>query len=294
MFVRSRGAAARRASAGARGTFPIVACPNDRVAQQDRRPPLEKRHPTPSSRRTASEAVPALASLFYLGSVGLIAIGIVAVFFGTGFSLLGSSVRGKLVEPDARRTAESVGKLPSQSVGRPIAAMQPRDGDAAQGFAALAGPSGHPVASAYDGRSQPPQAGTSAPEIIRNIPAASRPGFEPRSGSANETSTPGLAQPAVSAAELRQLLEHGDALLRTGDVISARLFYERAANAGDGRAALRLGATFDPAFVGRGGGKAQADPDAARMWYGRALDLGSVEAKGQLNSLDLRQGNNRE
>jgi hypothetical protein len=28
------------------------------------------------------------------------------------------------------------------------------------------------------------------------------------------------------------------------------------------------------------------------LWYGRALDLGAVEAKNQLNSLDNREGNN--
>lgn len=78
-------------------------------------------------------------------------------------------------------------------------------------------------------------------------------------------------------------------LLHNGDVASARLFYER--GAGDGRAALRLGATFDPEFFGRLGlGKLQADPAEAQSWYSRARDLGAVEAKGQLNSLEARQG----
>ena len=39
-------------------------------------------------------------------------------------------------------------------------------------------------------------------------------------------------------------------------------------------AALRLAATFDPAFLGRLGGKVQADVGLAHMWYSRALDLG--------------------
>ena len=72
---------------------------------------------------------------------------------------------------------------------------------------------------------------------------------------------------------------------------SARLFYERAARAGDGRAALRLGATFDPAFLSRLGiAKGQADPAAARLWYGRALDLGVSDAKRQLNNLEAKPG----
>jgi TPR repeat protein len=91
---------------------------------------------------------------------------------------------------------------------------------------------------------------------------------------------------------LAELLDHGDALLRNGDVASARLFYERAAGAGDGRAALRLGATFDPEFLGRLGlGKLQANPAEARSWYSRARELGAADTKRQLNSLDTRQGN---
>jgi TPR repeat protein len=91
--------------------------------------------------------------------------------------------------------------------------------------------------------------------------------------------------------QLTELLDHGDARLRNGDVASARLFYERAAGAGDGRAALRLGATFDPEFLGRLGlSKLQANPAEARSWYSRARDLGAVDAKRQLYGLETRQG----
>lgn len=76
----------------------------------------------------------------------------------------------------------------------------------------------------------------------------------------------------------------------TGDVVSARLFYERAAAAGDGRAALRVGATFDPTFLGRTGlGKVQADPAEALSWYSRAVDLGVADAKRQLDKLPTTQ-----
>jgi hypothetical protein len=94
-----------------------------------------------------------------------------------------------------------------------------------------------------------------------------------------------------SSAEMAELLDHGDSLLRNGDVASARLFYERAAGAGDGRAALRLGATFDPEFLGRIGlGKLQANAAEAQSWYSRARDLDAVDAKRQLNSTETRQG----
>jgi hypothetical protein len=76
-----------------------------------------------------------------------------------------------------------------------------------------------------------------------------------------------------------------------GNVASARLFYERAANAGEARAALRVGATFDPAFLGpdalRG---VRSDPAEASYWYRRASDLGEPEAERRLKSLETKWG----
>ena len=101
---------------------------------------------------------------------------------------------------------------------------------------------------------------------------------------------PAAASPHPSTQEIAQFLARGDTLLYQGDVTSARLFYERAADAGDGQAALRLGATFDPAFRGwdvlRG---VSADPTKARLWYQRARDLGEAEANRRLKSLGETQ-----
>jgi TPR repeat protein len=91
--------------------------------------------------------------------------------------------------------------------------------------------------------------------------------------------------------EIAELVARGDAFLRTGDVASARLFYERAADAGDGRAALRVGATFDPAFLDRPAlHAARGDPAEARVWYHRARDLGEAEAERRLKSVGTKQG----
>jgi hypothetical protein len=89
-----------------------------------------------------------------------------------------------------------------------------------------------------------------------------------------------------SPAEIAALVARGDSFLGAGDIVSARLFYERAADAGDGPAALRLGATFDPAFIDRAGiHSIPADPEQAASWYRRARELG--DAAGNLqNSLD--------
>jgi TPR repeat protein len=65
------------------------------------------------------------------------------------------------------------------------------------------------------------------------------------------------------------------------------LFYERAADAGDSAAALRLGATFDPNFLGRAGVRGDpGDPARAESWYRRARDLGDAAAAERLNNLN--------
>ena len=102
-------------------------------------------------------------------------------------------------------------------------------------------------------------------------------------------STTALTAPRISsspttrplpAEEIANLLARGDALLSGGDLTSARLFYERAADAGDAGAALRIGETYDPSFLMRVGViGVQGDIAEARRWYRRAVDLGAPEAK---------------
>jgi hypothetical protein len=83
----------------------------------------------------------------------------------------------------------------------------------------------------------------------------------------------------------------GDARLQIGDVTSARLFYERAADAGDGRGAMRLGATFDPTFLQRAGLRnVRGDVAEAQFWYGRALDLDSARDTPQPDNIETKQG----
>jgi TPR repeat protein len=93
----------------------------------------------------------------------------------------------------------------------------------------------------------------------------------------------------LPALEIAALLARGDALLHKGDLAAARLFYERAADAGDGQAAIRLGETFDPVFLDhaqlRG---ARGDMGKALAWYRRARDLGAAEAEVLLQGLEAR------
>jgi hypothetical protein len=98
---------------------------------------------------------------------------------------------------------------------------------------------------------------------------------QPLSATAQPPST--TARP-LSTEEIRLLIRRADALVATADLGSARLFYERAAAAGDAQAAIKLGATYDPLFLSQAGLRfVRADPKAAAHWYARARDLGAVE-----------------
>jgi TPR repeat protein len=87
------------------------------------------------------------------------------------------------------------------------------------------------------------------------------------------------------------LLTRGDALFASGDLSRSRLFYERAANAGNGQAAITLGETFDPGFLERARlSGASGDRNTALSWYRRARELGATEAKPLLPKFGNREG----
>jgi hypothetical protein len=90
----------------------------------------------------------------------------------------------------------------------------------------------------------------------------------------------------LSPVEIAALLARGDAFLGTGDITSARLFYERAAEAESGLAALRLGKTFDPAYPVRAGLRFAANPAQALLWYRRARELGIGDAAQRIHALE--------
>jgi TPR repeat protein len=94
---------------------------------------------------------------------------------------------------------------------------------------------------------------------------------------------------AASAEMLVLLLQRGDALLALGDVSSARLLYERAAAAGDGRGATGAGKTYDPkVLLAIGARGIRADPLAAATWYRRAIELGDRSAAERLAQISQR------
>lgn len=134
-------------------------------------------------------------------------------------------------------------------------------------------------------REAPPATGAATIASTRSPPdVAGPPGAVEPAASALPTE-PESSVP--SAAEIATLLAHGDALFRSGDLAAARFFYQRAADAGDGQAAIRLGETFDPVFLEHTQlHGARGDLELALSWYRRARDLGATEAGLLLRSLE--------
>ena len=83
--------------------------------------------------------------------------------------------------------------------------------------------------------------------------------------------------------ELAALLKRAKSLLAIGDITSARLLLERAADAQEAEAALMLAGTYDPQVLGSQDMRSVTpDPATAKIWYQKAAQLGSADAKRRL------------
>jgi len=115
---------------------------------------------------------------------------------------------------------------------------------------------------------------------------ATRPSLEP--------TIPATAGPVLAPSPIRRLdddevamlEERGQQLMASGDVATARLMLQRAAEAGSPRASLDLGATYDPMVLGQRALRwIKADTAMARAWYEKARQFGSAEAAHRLELL---------
>ena len=185
----------------------------------------------------------------------------------------------------------------------------PADPTAAPALAETAPPA-NPTAAPALAETAPPADPTAAPASAETAPPAdptAAPASAETAPPADPTAAPALAETgrqAVPAAvtadkaraplplpaeQITALLTRGDAFVRTRDIASARLFYERAADAGNGRAALRMGESFDRAFLDSIGiYRIIGDRQVALSWYRRARDLGDTEAAQLLHKLESR------
>jgi hypothetical protein len=161
-------------------------------------------------------------------------------------------------------------------------------------------PSPSPARSANPSAFSPPATGP--------LPAPP-PSAPPPSGSASAEPVTAAPPPAnavvalaaperslAAAPEQREvvtpLLRRADDLLRRGDVLAARLFYERAASAGSGQGATGAGKTYDPNFLASIDARGmQGDVARAMEWYRQGSDvLGDKEAGERLKVLAGQTG----
>jgi hypothetical protein len=104
---------------------------------------------------------------------------------------------------------------------------------------------------------------------------------------------PGAQAPTASKAtrvldpeEIKLLMKQGEQFIAAGDVVTARIVFRRAAEAGDAGAAVALGVTYDPIVLAKLGVVGLgADVEKARIWYQKAESLGSAEATRRLATL---------
>jgi hypothetical protein len=110
--------------------------------------------------------------------------------------------------------------------------------------------------------------------------------------STDEEDTPSRANSAVRALEPEEidvLLEQGERFIAAGDIVTARLIFERAAKAENATAALALAAAYDPIVLTKLGVLGiDMDVEKARLWYRKAESLGSAQAVQQLRALAER------
>ena len=128
---------------------------------------------------------------------------------------------------------------------------------------------------------------TALSRSTRSRSASSRPRCAtnpPHSGSTAGAS-PG-ATLAIPIDDGRRLCAEGLVAFAKGDIATARAFFVSAAEAGDARALVALGDTFDPATLTRLGVVGlKGDEAKARDYYARALAAGATGARERLAAL---------
>jgi Peptidase C39 family len=177
----------------------------------------------------------------------------------------------------------------------PIALKSETDANAARPEPPAAAPVSTLPQTTAEGASSAPSepSSTANPASVASLPAelsaASRSDEAAAGGGSNTAISTTASAHESRTAELAALLARGDALFSKGDLLTARLFYERAADGGNGQAALRLGETFDPVFLDQAHLRgARGDWSMALSWYRRARDLGVAEAEIMLKSLEAK------
>jgi hypothetical protein len=94
---------------------------------------------------------------------------------------------------------------------------------------------------------------------------------------------------SLDPTDIKDLIKRGEQFAASGDLVTARLVFLRAAEAGDATAALAMGASYDPIVLAKLGFRGiSPDVGKARSWYEKAKEFGSLEAQDRLERLANR------
>ena len=144
------------------------------------------------------------------------------------------------------------------------------------------------------------------PETSAPVEISSQQTETSQTATISESTTVAMSQPAATGAEpppsskavgaldpeeLKFLTRQGEQFASAGDLVTARILFQRAAEAGDVTAAMALGATYDPDELAKLGViemGAGADVEKARSWYQKAESQGSAQATRRLQALANR------
>lgn len=170
--------------------------------------------------------------------------------------------------------------------------------------AAVASPAAvTPAPTAIEARAAAPATSTTtvapeaAPAAAQTDPALTKLAMALRANGATQPAaselgaTRGLSLGSPSSAsasdEARRLCAQGLVALAQGSIASARAYLQRAAEAGDARALLALGETYDPVALARIGARGlKGDAARARDYYAQALAAGVSVARERMAALN--------
>nr|WP_294529682.1 hypothetical protein [uncultured Rhodopila sp.] len=115
-------------------------------------------------------------------------------------------------------------------------------------------------------------------------PPPAQPVMQPEPAPAPPKPTESLA-PDLMAAVMRR----GEQSLSLGDIAAARLLFRHAADAGNARAAVAMGKTYDPDYLAAAPAQGEkADLGRAAEWYRKAVALGDPQAADLLKRVEGR------
>jgi hypothetical protein len=233
-------------------------------------------------------AIAAVLALFSIDSTR-------AVIFNAS---LGGGGGGSAPPPAQLAAAVPEPAQPQRSIAAPPLAAEPTGAEVAAArrtppnALASASPSRDEIAAAYQSALKgkvavpEPVARDASREVAAVTPAAPVVAVAPAVREPVPVTREAVPARRIDPDELAALLNRAKSLLAIGDITSARLLLERAADAQEAEAALMLAGTYDPLVLGSQDLRSvTADPAAARVWYQKAAQLGSADAKRRLGQL---------